>query len=345
MTAYPWMAQFRKNVADPSPSSVEVERLAGLVQTWTAKIRAEFLDAVKHLAGRIDVDAIAALLRDGRIQEAIAQVDLDLIADGMAPIAHAVTAATVASGVATAADVISALPALAGAKFSFGVTNPSTIATLQTYEFGLIRQLTDTTRQQVATAIRSGVTAGRNPLDTARDVRAFIGLTDRQAQAVVNFRRALQEAPNEAMDRELRDKRFDATLARAAREGAVIDPAKIDTMVDRYRQRYLRYRSETIARTESIRAIAFGNIESWRQAIAAGKVAADAVTKRWIYTHDSKTRHAHRTIPGLNPKDPGIDGNFNSELGPIAYPGDPEARAGNICNCRCAVVLRYRSQE
>jgi hypothetical protein len=114
-------------------------------------------------------------------------------------------------------------------------------------------------------------------------------------------------------------------------------------MVARYRDRYLKYRSETIARTEAIRAVNTGNVMAWKQAIADGKIDADAVTKQWVYTADARTRHAHRTIPGLNPKGIGLDAAFQSELGPIRFPGDPDADAANTVNCRCTMIIRYRA--
>lgn len=336
---YPWLAASFAKMSDDQRS--EIERLAALTNAWTVKIRRSFLDAVERLSDRVDVDAIADLLRQGRAQAAIDTVDVALLAAGFEPIAVTASDAAIAAGKA-AASAMGDIPGLAGIHFSFGQTNPSTIAALQTYEFGLVRELTATARASVAQAVRAGVTEGRNPRDTARDVKSAIGLTDRQTQAVANFRRALENSPNDALDRALRDKRYDPSIARAIREQSSIAPDKIDAMVERYQARYLKYRSEVIARTESIRAVNRGNVDAWRQAIAGGKVPAASVTKRWIYTSDSRTRHAHRTIPILNPDDPGIDGKFKSELGPIAYPGDPEATAANVIQCRCAVVLRYR---
>lgn len=335
---YPWLRAFEKR---SDAQRQEVERLAALTGQWTAKIRRAFVDAVERLSDQIDVDAIAALLRQGRAGQALDAVNAALQASGFEPVALATTDAVIAAGKA-AAEAMGEVPGLAGIHFSFGMTNPSTVAALRDYEFGLIAQLNATARASVKQAVIIGVTQGRNPLDTARAVRGAIGLTSTQTQAVANFRRALEQSPADALDRALRDQRYDPTIARAVRQQSTIAPDKIDAMVQRYRARYLKYRSQVIARTESIRAVNKGNVDAWRQAIASGKVAADSVTKRWLYTHDDKTRHAHRTIPMLNPDDPGIDGKFKSELGPIAYPGDPEAKAANTVQCRCAVVLRYK---
>jgi hypothetical protein len=105
----------------------------------------------------------------------------------------------------------------------------------------------------------------------------------------------------------------------------------------------LKYRSETIARTEAIRAVNAGNVQLWKQAAQDGKVDAAGVTKKWIATHDGRTRHAHLTIPMLNPDGVELDQAFKSELGPIRFPGDPDAVAANTINCRCALFMRYRT--
>lgn len=319
----------------------EIDRLSGLVTTWTSKIRREFLAAIRRVADRIDVDHVADLLRQGRAAQALDVVNTALVAEEMAPVAATVTDAVIEAG-KDAAAIINEVPALSGGQFVFGITNPATITQLQTYEFGQVKQIADSARKQVAEVIRAGVADGQNPRDTARDVKQFIGLTDRQTRAVLNFRRALSESPGDALLRQLRDKRFDGTVNRAAANGKPLSGEQIDRMVDRYRERYLKFRAETIARTEAIRAVNFGNVTSWRQAIEGGKLAGAAVIKRWIYTPDERTRHAHRTIPFLNPDDVGLDDKFKSELGPIAYPGDPDAVPANVIQCRCALVIRYK---
>ena len=92
--------------------------------------------------------------------------------------------------------------------------------------------------------------------------------------------------------------------------------------------------------TESIRAVSAGNHLAWKQAAEDGKVDADAVVRLWVYTHDGKTRPAHIAIPSMNPDGVGLDEAFDSPLGPIMYPGDPDADIANTANCRCAVVYR-----
>lgn len=52
--------------------------------------------------------------------------------------------------------------------------------------------------------------------------------------------------------------------------------------------------------------------------------------KVWMATHDSRVREAHADLDGQERE---IDEPFESELGPIMYPGDVEADPANVYNC------------
>ncbi len=320
----------------------ELDRLLSNQAKVSRDIQRQFIESVDKLANKIDIGRIRDLLQAGRVQEAIDTVNAQLVMDGMQPIAAATTAATVWAGQQAALALTQAF-APQQIQFHFGITNPETVNYLRNYEMALIRGLTQDALASVRTVITSGVTAGRNPLDVARDVRQFIGLTERQTQAVLNYRRALENLDRDVLQRTLRDQRFDPTVRTAIGNGAKLPKEYVDKLVERYRQRFLKYRSETIARTEAIRAINAGNVQLWKQAAADGKVDAAGVTKKWIATHDGRTRHAHLTIPFLNPDGVGLDQPFKSELGPIKFPGDPDAVPANTIRCRCALFMRYKT--
>ena len=54
-----------------------------------------------------------------------------------------------------------------------------------------------------------------------------------------------------ALTYDLRDHRFDATIRRAQREVVPLSQDRIEKMLGRYRERFIKYRAEVIARTES----------------------------------------------------------------------------------------------
>jgi len=320
-----------------SADQAELDRLLRQADQLSAKVRQAFLDAVNALGDQVDVEQIKSLLEQGRVDQAIRTVDAQLTSQGFTPVAQAITGAAVDAARQTAR----AVNALGEMNISFGLTNPQTVDFLRTYEMGLIRAMSQDALASVRGAIQAGVAAGRNPLDVARDVRQFIGLTEGQTRAVLNYRNALQQGSRDALSRGLRDRRFDSTVARAARGDIALSDEQIDNMVSRYAARYLKYRSETIARTESIRSLNAGNHQLWNQAAASGKVSANLITRKWVTVGDHKVRASHAAIPGMNEGGVGLNVPFASPEGPILYPGDPSASAAMTCNCRCAVIYRF----
>jgi len=188
--------------------------------------------------------------------------------------------------------------------------------------------------------IRRGVMAGVNPRDTAREVRDTLGLTQRQELAVMNYRRQLEQDPGGSLRRALRDKRSDRLIMRLAREGTGLDKAQIDKLVQRYRERYVKHRSEVIARTESIRALNLSEYALWDEQVRQGLVDAGDLKRFWVYTRDERTREAHREIPSMNREGVGLTERFKTPLGPLRYPGDPAGVAANVVQCRCTVITR-----
>lgn len=203
-----------------------------------------------------------------------------------------------------------------------------------------IREIDQTTRDTIRQVLQRGLTAGDDPFAIARQIRGSIGLTRRQEAAVSNYERMLRALDPEALDRRLRDKRSDSTVARAIRNDKAMTEAQIRSLVDRYRDRYVKYRANVIARTESIRAVQGAQWELFQDMINRGQIDARQVRRTWIHTGDGHVRNSHLQIPDLNPRGVGQAETFTSPLGPILYPGDPSATAANTIQCRCAVFAR-----
>ena len=107
------------------------------------------------------------------------------------------------------------------------------------------------------------------PQQVARYVRDSIGITQRQAGWVRNFR-----------DRTFNDQiTAGKTFAEAMRD--------TDNLTDRYAKRIHRYRAEMIARTEILRAANEGRNEAWRQGIEEGYINP-GVKKYWSVEIDGR---------------------------------------------------------
>src|SRR6185369_9054534 len=97
---------------------------------------------------------------------------------------------------------------------------------------------------------------GANPRTTALDLvgkigatgnreGGVIGLTSSQEEWVRNYRaELLSDNPEAALERALRDKRFDRAIMNAANSGEPIPRDLVDKMVNSYKTRALRYRAE-----------------------------------------------------------------------------------------------------
>lgn len=217
----------------------------------------------------------------------------------------------------------------------------------------MVAEIASPQREAIRGFIVSGLADGMNPRSVALDlvgridpvsrqrIGGIIGMTDQQMEWIRSARQELENlTPQNAtsyLSRQLRDKRLDAAVTRAASGGKPLTAAQIDTAVTRMQNRTLRYRGQNIARTESINALRAGQMESIQQAIQSGEINPGDVLKIWDDTGDSKTREDHTQAgidyaKGIPLEEPFIVG---GEL--LMYPGDPAGSAGQIINCRCAM--------
>ena len=85
------------------------------------------------------------------------------------------------------------------------------------------------------------------------------------------------------------------------------------------------------ARTTVTSAENKGRMDSYHAAEEMGIV----VKKRWVATHDLRTRPEHAELDGVEID---VDEPFVNSYGEIMYPGDPDADPANVYNCRCRLV-------
>jgi len=235
----------------------------------------------------------------------------------------------------TAAFIETAL----GVPIAFDIQSLAPELALRAHRIRLVRGFTEEQTKATMQALSRSFEIGANPKATARAFRDSIGLTQRQEQAVANYRTALEDGSSSALDRKLRDRRFDRTVRRSVDEGGILGKPQVERMVGRYRERWLKYRSEVIGRTESLRAVNGGQRDMLREAIDEGSLANDQLMREWNTAIDERVRDSHSVMSGLEV--PGINVPFISGLGnELLHPGDPGAPAEDTVQCRCAVGTR-----
>lgn len=341
----------------PRPAPVVIEKEAGddawarveaLARRYEPAIAEAILKALESVRDRIALEALAEALAAGDLAAASAALGIDLDAfRGVSQILGA-AARVGAATLATAPGLRPELRLLIGQP----AQNPLLRQWLDSYTLPLIRQIAEDTRAGIHAALTAGFQAGVNPLDTARAVRGHLtapaaaehaklvkslaGLTEHQTRAVLNFRRMLTELDATALTRALRDKRHDKTLLRAIKDAKPLSPERIEAMVARYAQRFLKYRAEVIARTESLRAANMGVVGTWAQAAASGAVAAALVRKEWIVGPPERLCAVCRVVPERNRGEGwgiGLEQAFDTPNGPVQVPPlHPQ--------CRCIVFCR-----
>lgn len=311
-------------------------RLAAVLDQQERRIGDIFRVSINALKDEIDLDELVQLLEAGRINEALERLQY-----AAEQLGNASTAAFIASGQSTA-DFLSG----AGlGRVVFNQINVLAVAQQQANRLELIREFTNEQRRATSLALIAGTEGGINPIEQARNFRDSIGLTESQWRHVASYRRALQRIGEDdqeladVLNRKLRDRRGDAQILRAAREGKALPKAKIDWLIERYTARYIKHRSQVIGRTEALRAVHQGNEEMYRQAIADGVIEAGDLERTWNTRLDGRERETHLL---LNGQKRGWGQVWQTRNGVLRYPGDPDAPAVETIMCRCAIGTRIR---
>ena len=315
---------FRKQtVEDPAA------RLERLLAGADVRLRRRFRAAVRRMKASVSIDALANMLSTGRFNEALASLEVH-----MARFADEVNEIYILAGKDTAKLLEDVLEVMV----DFDAINDRAVRLMRENKLRLVREFLDSQRAATQHALVEGVTEGLNPIAQARAFRDSIGLTSRQEAAVGNYRRLLQTGDRDALVRALRDRRYDPTVRRAIASDRPLTTSQIDRMVARYRERYIKYRSEVIARTESLKIVHQGNDEMYHQAVESGKLDASEITRSWVTAQDERVRGTHSSMGGQTR---GFDEPFTSGAGwLLRYPGDPFAPPAEVIQCRCAITTR-----
>lgn len=304
-----------------------------LIATLTGRLKRRFKEAVENVRSQYTLRQIVRLMESGRVEDAIRTARASYLV-----FADQVNSGFIFSGERAGIWLSNRLDDLV----SFDRTNERAVQAMRRRRLELVRQITDEQRRAIRVAIDAGVERGANPIEVARDFRETIGLTERQAQAVANYRRLLEQGNRGALDRALRDRRYDRRVRRAI-DGEALSPEQIDRMVERYRQRYIKYRSEVIARTESLAATHEGTEEALQQAVDSGHVNVTLLERSWVTAGDERVRGSHASMSGQKRRmgEAFLSGNGYQ----LRFPGDPRAPISEIAQCRCVLTTRMRRSE
>lgn len=250
-----------------------------------------------------------------------------------------------------AATIMASIPARTqqGVKMRFDIRDPEAERWLREQSGTLITNVTNDMRETVRLTAAEGAAQGRNPRSTALDIigrintstghreGGTIGLTLQQEEWSRSVRARLVGLDEAYFTMELRDKRFDRTVADAIEQQKPLPADTVQKLVDRYRAKALLHRGEQIARTETLSAMNRSEYESVRQAMAQSDFPFEATTKVWKTASDNRVRHTHAALHNQRKR---FDEPFETPQGNrMMHPGDTSlgAPASEIIACRCRV--------
>lgn len=308
-------------------------RLQRLIERLQPRFRRAFAEAVGTLRNERSLVEITRFLEVGRFDLALSSLEA-----AAARVASPWGETYYTSGRETARFVAGSLNVL----LTFNVADPRALRIVEENSLRMVRAFSAEQFRATRAALSEGLRFGVNPRDTARLFRDSIGLTENQARAVVNYRRLLNEGSLDALNRKLRDRRFDPTVRGAFAEGRALTGEQVDRMVGRYGERMLAHRAEVIARTETLSAVHAGSDELYRQAVESGDLPADGLVQEWVPAGDARTRDWHASMAGQQRLlgEPFTSGRGNS----LRFPGDPNAPANEVIQCRCAITTRFNDE-
>ena len=145
--------------------------------------------------------------------------------------------------------------------FRFDGLNPEAQRAAERQAAAMVTNVAEETRAAIRALIARSIREGIPVYDAARVIRGMVGMTTQQAIAAAGYR---VDLINSGLSLE-----------------------RVNALVDRYVEKKIRERAESIARFEIMDALNTGSLESWRQAREEG-LLGDGATKTAIVTPDER---------------------------------------------------------
>jgi hypothetical protein len=293
------------------------------INRMTPTVRNAFLQAVADIKRSSDLASLEAAIASRDVQAVLTLLNLG--PEFFAPLDEAVRSVYAAGGAYTMSSLPAVNPGTRSALvIRFQGRHPRAEQWVADRSSRLITDILDTQRTLVRDVLTERLAAGQNPRNTALDLvgrvvdgkrqGGVVGLTSRDARALENYRLEL------------------------IADGRKVD--QVERMANRYQNKLLLRRGETIARTETIAALNAGRDEGVTQLIEKGEVEAQDVVGEWSATGDGRVRDSHSEMDGQT-QPHGTP--FISPTGAqLMHPGDSTLGAGgeDVINCRCYKAIR-----
>jgi SPP1 gp7 family putative phage head morphogenesis protein len=258
------------------------------------QVRRNFLAAMTKLRNEASAAEIVRAIEGGDLSVAQSVISQSKLAKHLEPVIGTMNAAIVAAGKVTIENI--------GVQIRFDIKNPFAIDAAIEHRARLVRNVTKATQQGIAKLVSRGIVDGIPPRDLAKMIKPMIGLTNNQASAALHLRKTLLKSG--------------------------VTAKNTSTIVGKFIDKQLRYRAETIAITETVRASNMGQHAAWNDAIDRRLIRVGGEPREWL------AADSERTCPVCN----ALDGEIVEFSQPFSQgmlypPAHPR--------CRCSVGLVY----
>ncbi|HYF06483.1 MAG TPA: hypothetical protein VD970_02600, partial [Acetobacteraceae bacterium] len=219
-----------------SPRERFIGRVRARLRRVEPGIRAAYLRSLREVVAGLPARERERLLATGIPDALIGSLFSDThLLRPLAPLRVAVQEALTKGVVTFARDV----PHAAAAGEVFGVLSPRVVQAIRTADTKVLTRVGEVLRGSVRAIAEQGYAAGAGPRTTARALRDLIGLGPAEVQQVENFRAALRGEGRSWLYYERRDRRYDATVARALDSGGRLSEVQVERMAGAYARRRL----------------------------------------------------------------------------------------------------------
>jgi len=286
----------------------DLPALARLASRLEPAARRAFLAAVLESQAAIQLEALADAILRNQTVDITEQTQTHILRNRLINMGFK---DAIASGFLRGAEFAHEELAKLNLNMNFNLINPHAVAFSERHIPRLVDSLVDGAERNIQRLITASFRDGIPPMRVARQIRNYIGLTDRDSRTSANFeQRLIDEGVN------LRD---------------------VDRRVAMHAQRMVNRRAKTIARTEIMRAHNFGQDALWRESMNQGLLNKDDTFREWIITPDDRLDlQICERMDGVQVpfKDYFSVPTVGDLMNPPAHP-----------NCRCTVGLVFKTEE
>lgn len=235
-------------------------------------------------------------------------------------------------------------------RFRWDARNHLAASAAERLSSNMITREVETSKQAVRQLLGRSFEEGRGPRDIALDIvgrkvagkrkGGVVGLNAPQEEWRDSYRRKLNELSADYKSNSLRNRRYDKTIDKAIREGNPLSKDFIERATSDYSDRLLKYRGDTIARTEMSFAVESANAASFGQAAEQSGVPSQFQRRRWRHGGGGlNPRHGHEALNdqvryGNEP----FESVVNGSTAYMMHAHDPDAGAAHNVSCTCTTL-------